>query len=215
MNEKQLLEIVAEQYHREGYTIHLRPNMEQLPDFLKDEGVDMVAEKGTERIAIQVRSREQLYDVKPIQDKVAAQPGWRYEIIVLPQEISGEVPQNGKRNDPQFTATLMQEAENLLNAGALRAAFIIAWSAVEAAMREIAFREKIETEKVTPRFILKSLYSGGIVSRQDFKKISEYMNLRSEVVHGFEPASLPADAPKFLLDFTRHLLNKQPATTNC
>ncbi len=213
MNEKELLETVAEQYHKEGYTILLHPSRSQLPDFLKDEGVDMLAEKGSEHIAIQVKSREQLYDIKPLKDKMATHSGWRYEIVVFPQELSEQVPRNGKRNDPQFTITLMQEAESLLNAGALRAAFIIAWSAVEAVMREIALREKIDMEKVTPSFILKSLYSGGIVSRQDFGKLSEYMNLRSEVVHGFEPTSLPADAPKFLLDFARRLQREQPAAT--
>ena len=42
-------------------------------------------------------------------------------------------------------------------------------------------------------------------------KISEYLTLRGEVVHGFEPAILPADAPKFLLDFARRLQSEQPA----
>ena len=90
-------------------------------------------------------------------------------------------------------------------------AVIMAWSALEAAMRETAFRENIEIDNVTARFILESLYSSGIVSRQDFDKISEYLTLRGEVVHGFEPANLPADAPKFLLDFARRLQSEQPA----
>src|SRR5437773_8696127 len=114
MNENELLEAAAEEYRKEGYTVHLRPSPNQLPDFLRDEGIHMVAEKGTERIAIQVRSREQLYDIKPMRDKVTAQPGWGYDIVVLPREPSEEIPRNGERHDPQFTATLIEEAENLL-----------------------------------------------------------------------------------------------------
>jgi uncharacterized protein YutE (UPF0331/DUF86 family) len=214
MNENELLETAAEEYRKEGYTVHIHPSPNQLPDFLRDEGIDMVAEKGSERIAIQVKSREQLYTIMPMKEKVDGQPGWGYDIVVLPRELSEEIPQNGKRTDPQFTATLIEEAETLLRAGAVRAAFVIAWSAVEAVMREIASRENIEIEKVTPRFILKSLYSVGIVSRQDFDKLSETMNLRSEVVHGFEPAHLPVDVPKFLLDFARRLQSEQPAKAN-
>jgi REase_AHJR-like len=207
MSERDLFESIAEQYRKEGYTVHLEPSPGQLPDFLKDEGIDLVAEKGTEHIAIQVKRREQLYDVKPIKDKVSAQPGWSYEIIVYPQETLGDSPRNGKRQDPRFTGTLIEEAENLLKGGAQRAAFIIAWSAVEAAMRQIALRQRIAAENVTPGFIVKSLYSAGIVSREDFDKLTEYLSVRNEVIHGFEPANLPADAPRYLLDFAQRLLS--------
>src|SRR5205823_11419740 len=131
---------------------------------------------------------------------------------VYPQE-TGEIPQNGKRQDPRFTASLIEEGENLLNAGSIRAAFIIACSALEAAMRETAFHEKIEAENVSPRFIVKSLYSGGLVSREDFEKIGEYMSLRNDLVHGFEATGISADAPQYLLDVARRLLNEESAKT--
>jgi hypothetical protein len=88
MNENELLETAAEEYRKEGYTVHLHPSPNQLPDFLRDEGIDMVAEKESERIAIQVKSREQLYTITPMKEKVDAQPGWGYDIVVLPRELS-------------------------------------------------------------------------------------------------------------------------------
>lgn len=210
MNQRSLINNVAEQYRNEGYDVSVAPGRDEIPESLRDQGVDLIARKGAESVAVQVKDRGQLYDLKP-DEQPRLPPGWRFDLVVSPANGADDFPRNGKKTEPAYTMSLVDEVEQLLPIGALRAAILIAWSAAESAMREVARRERIETEQATPRFLLKSLYTNGLISREDFERVGEYMALRNEVVHGFPPENLTADAPRSLTDFARRLLSEEPS----
>src|SRR5688572_16504258 len=110
MSENELLATIADEYRSQGYDILLGPTRDQLPDFLKDEGADVIASKGAEHVAVQVKRRDQLYDLRPTAEEP---PGWRVDLIVYPPNRSDELPRNGAQETPEYTALLIDEAENL------------------------------------------------------------------------------------------------------
>src|SRR6266436_6490686 len=136
MNEQEMLEKVAQEYREEGYDVVVQPSRDLLPEFLVDGTVDLIAQKGEEHVAVQVKGRRQLYDLQPPPIKVAVGSGWRFDIVVYPPDASEEVPPNGNDQGTGYANTLIEEAEQLLHPGTLRAALLLGWSAVEASMRE-------------------------------------------------------------------------------
>ena len=212
MSEVQVLEKVAEQYRKEGYDVVVRPNKDDLPDFLKQEEIDLVAQKGSTQIAIQVKTREQLYDINAAQalvpkfTRIGSRNGWSFDLVVFPSRSSEGLPRNGAAQGPDYAKSIIAEADALIQSGALRGGLVLAWSAAEAAMRDAARRENIEIEDQTPRFLIKSLYANGVVSREQYDRLGEYLALRNGVIHGFQPSPFGPEAVAFLLDFAKQLL---------
>ena len=204
MSKQKLIQQVADKYRREGFDVILTSDDDQLPDFLKGQEVDLIGRKGGESVAIQVKGRDELYDIPAFAETMHAQPGWSFDLVVYPPE-GDEFPRDEAHTAPEYTSALIAEAEQLSSQGAVNAALVIAWSATEAAMREAAQREGIELDKLTPRFVLKTLHADGVITREECKQASEYLDLRNQVVHGFRPAVLPDEAPRFLLDLAKRL----------
>src|SRR5437016_4443038 len=78
---------VAEGYRLEGYAVTLRPEGAQLPAFPAAFHPDMIATKGNANVLVQVKeSREDLQqdpDVSRMAEVINAQPGWRFDLVVL------------------------------------------------------------------------------------------------------------------------------------
>jgi hypothetical protein len=206
MNQREALEKVAEQYRGEGYDV-VEPSAADLPSFLVGRGVDLIARRGDERVAIHVKSRGQLYDLWASEQAAgqAGADGWRFDLVVYPPATE-DVALNGAGGGVEYADTLIEEAERLLGLPSLRAAFLIAWSAAEAAMREVARREAIPLDAETPQFLVKTLYTNGILSREEYDRLQQGLGLRTSIAHGVPPDRLdPADT-RFLVDFARHLL---------
>jgi hypothetical protein len=204
MSKRTLLRQVAQKYRDEGFNVVLAPKRDDLPAFLHGQDVDLIARKDEEQVAVRVKRRDELYDIPAFAETVNAQPGWSFDLVVYPPD-GDEFPRNGTAQAPEYTTSLIAEADRLMNQGTAKAALVIAWAAAEAAMREAARREGIELEKLTPRFVLKRLQTEGLVSGDEYKTATDYLELRNEVVHGFQPSELPPDATQFLLDLARRL----------
>src|SRR5437762_608058 len=105
---------------------------------------------------------------------------------------------------------LAEEASRALAVGVTRASFVIAWAAVEATMRAAARREGIAIDRELPLFVLKTLYSNGIISREDYDRVEHCFHVRNALVHGFAPPNFEATDVEFLLDFAKRLLSPEP-----
>src|SRR4051794_3094551 len=84
MDETKYLGIVAEQYRSEGYEVVVRPGRDQLPESLAGFALDLIARRGKETVAVEVKRRDQLYDVGEHSELVRALPDWNYDLVVLP-----------------------------------------------------------------------------------------------------------------------------------
>jgi hypothetical protein len=208
------LEGVAEMYRKEGYEVTVSPAEELLPKFLANEDIGLVAKKGSENVAVQIRARGEAYDLQPDLYRFAEQQGWRLDVVVYPPNTIDDLPRNGASVRSGYVQELIQESEKLIRERVPRAAVVISWSAVEAAMREAAQREGVEPDRPFPRDLLKSLYSNGVISREDYTRSMESMEIRNQVVHGFAPENLSLETSEYLADFAARLIGELSADPN-
>src|SRR5205823_14640426 len=115
---------------------------------------------------------------------------------------------------PEYIESLLAEAQRLLDLGQPRAAFLIAWSAVESTMRTAARREDLDIEEGVPRFVLTTLYSNGPISYEDYDRVRRSLNDRNRLVHGLPVDRLEPDEVRFLIEFARQLLCDAPAPSD-
>src|SRR6266478_4600144 len=142
MTEKELhdrkLEEAANSYRTKGYRVVVEPAPQQLPDFLAGMEPDIVATKPDDRVIIEVKNKRALRssDIhRRIADRIANQPGWRFELILFSSE--GDIPsieEFSSLNETEIEG-LVQEAKSTLDP---KIAFMIAWVAAEAALRLVA-----------------------------------------------------------------------------
>ena len=214
MTELDYIKKLASEYEQEGYLVTLRPAPTELPTDLVDRGVDLVARRGSETVAVQVKRRDELYDLADVgrlADQVRAASGWQLDVVVMPAE--GDESPQGTESDPERIQALVAEAEVGLQSGAVRSAFLVAWAASEAAMRAAARRGGLVIDRAPPSTVLVSLYSNGIVSREEYDRGQRYSRVRNALAHGYEPpAFAPADV-RYLLDFSQRLLSPEAVGT--
>jgi hypothetical protein len=213
MEEREFLQKIRKDYEKEGYSVITHPDRDHLPQCLGELGIDLLARRGEEAVVVQVKSRTQLYDLDDLRrlaELVRQEPGWRFDLVVFPPEGGIEVPEDGAELGADQIHSLADEASRALDLGVVRASFLIGWAAIEAAMREAARREGIPIGREAPLFVLKSLYSNGIISREDYDRVEHCFHVRNALVHGFAPPKLESADIEFLLEFARRLLSHEP-----
>ena len=191
MTKDEILEQVANRYRAEGYRVTVAAGRGVLPIEIYDlrDHVDLIAQKDGEYVAIEVKRRDQLYEISPL-DMAVKQllPGWSYDLVVYPPGGVDDIPLEDGEPDPEYVESLLSEAQQLLDFGKPRAAFLVAWSAIESTMRTAARHEKLNIEEGIPRFVLKTLYSNGVISYEDYVRLRRCLDQRNRLVHG-----LPVD----------------------
>lgn len=211
MTERELLEQAAERYRRNGYEVIVNPSGTDLPTFLANAELDLIARKGKDRVAVQVKKRDELHDIGPIVERVNAEPGWSYDLVLSPRPSDDDPPADATEPGVDYIESLLAETDRLLGAEGVRGAFLIAWSAAEAAMRESARREGIQVNGDPPRSVAESLCTYGVVSQEDYRRVKSCLATRAALAHGMRPSKLEADDIRFLTEFARHLLSGEPA----
>jgi hypothetical protein len=138
----------------------VRPQRHELPTFLADFTIDLLAQHEKDNIIIEVKTRSDLPgdSALPVlagilQDK----PDWRLELIMtnpkakLPSE-EGIEPLSRK----EVTDRLNQVEE--LQQSHQTAAMLLAWSAAEVALRLTAEQNDIKLKEQSPNYIVKQLF---------------------------------------------------------
>lgn len=94
---------------------------------------------------------------------------------------------------------MLAVARELLLAGDHAAALVIAWTAIEAQLRDATQAEGIpEALTLRPIPLLKQAFADGLLSRADFASLIVAANARTAVVHGFRPPDTPTTARRAL-----------------
>ena len=212
MTKNEILKQVADRYRSEGYRVMLASETNLLPSGLSGlpGQIDLVAEKGGKYAAIEVKRRDQLYEVGPLAAGVKALPNWDYDLVVYPPDGVDDIPLEDGEPAPEYVESLLAEARRSLDLGQPRGAFLVAWSATETAMRKAARREEVDIEEGAPRFVLTTLNSNGVLSDEDYERLRLCLNKRNRLVHGLPVDNLePADI-EFMIESARHLLCEEP-----
>jgi hypothetical protein len=182
--ERRLLASVASEYENMGYTVKLQPALDELPEFLVGFQPDLIATGKTESVAVEVKSRKEFQNEQAVGAMEAAlrnRPGWRFELI-----IDGLDTEGGPLPGESQIRTSIEEANELLEKGHLVAALLLSWAATEGILRLLATREDVDLESQAPGYLIKRLYTLGLLGREQYRILDEALRLRSQAAHGFQ-----------------------------
>ncbi|QSJ15793.1 hypothetical protein JYQ62_28945 [Nostoc sp. UHCC 0702] len=134
------------------------------------------------------------------------QSGWRFELVVTNPTNPAVVEDNAQILLPleiNERIRLVRELSDKYQAAAL----ILAWSAVEAALRLVGQEQGLELAKKPSLLIIKELYSLGVISQEDYEILEEGLQSRNLIVHGFRETKPTLKLVDNLIETTEKLLN--------
>lgn len=186
---QRLLEVAREYRHR-GYDVTIEPKSEQLPGFLAHFRIDMLAHSAEENVIVEVRTQESLADA-PELDAIAQalhdQPSWRFELVVTnPKERSLLQLKDATSLNGRDITYRLREARQLSDQEHGEAALVLAWSATEALLRTIAHEEAIPVRPNNPSQLTKSLFTYGVLDKEQYQILQHAFQARNTVVHGYK-----------------------------
>ena len=118
-----------------------------------------------------------------------------------------ESPDGAKSYKGEEIPQRIAQAERVLEAGFAEAAFVLAWSATEAALRGMIEEEGVSVKRITTsEYVLKLAINHGAISRDDYKHLAGMMEYSNAIAHGFSVDELGADLVIDLIRTTRHFL---------
>ena len=187
--EHQRLLEVAREYRKQGYNVIVEPDRNQLPGFLVPFRPDMIAYGEKENVVVEVRMQDTLTDLpklNAIAEAVQDQPMWRFELVVTnPRSRDFKVLKDASVLVHRDIRSRLQEAHQLAAQEHGEAALLLTWSAIEALLRRIAQEERIMVAQSGPFPLMKSLFSYGLLDKEQFDILQQGLQIRNTVAHGF------------------------------
>src|SRR5437764_850914 len=169
--ERRRLREVAREYAGQGYKVRLHPGEADLPRFLSSFRPALIAYGPDENVVAEVKSKSTLSEseyLAAFASAAADMPGWRLDLVVTNPKHAPVVDNGAEELDQAEVEARIKAVRELWAVHQEDAAILLAWSAIEAAMRLVAKRESIELENDQPAFVLKKLFSLGLLGREDF-----------------------------------------------
>jgi hypothetical protein len=196
---------IAQSYRERGYRVLIQPGEEQLPEFLRPFHPDVVAEGAEESVVVAIKSpaRPRAAEYwERLARSTREHPGWRFELVLeggtglprLPSLDQGEIEER------------LTEAQELVRLGKSTAALLTAWAAVEAALRLAAERSGTELPDYRPMTVIARLYMDGILGRDEYEELIQYLKLRNGAAHGFREDPVGPDHVDRLRQLVTELL---------
>jgi hypothetical protein len=214
-SEVQTIEQVAGEYQRAGYDVVIRPDREQLPNALRAFQPDLLAKSAEETVVIEVKSRRELVSERQIAslaETIQSLKGWRLEVRVL------EVPRY--RREQAVLPMSVDEASHRLESATLLlsrkdygSALVLAWSAFEAALRQLSWQADIAVAPWNAPRALKQLFSIGALSRSDYDLFMRGLEARNHVVHGGTAPRQADSLVRTVVSTVRRLLSEASPET--
>ena len=202
----------AEEYRGKGYEVVLEAPLDFLPGFT----ADLLVRKGDEVKVIEVKSRPALAAdprIGELARRIESMPGWTFELLLVSEPEKLDTPVGARSFANENIAQRFEEAERALKAGLPEAAFLLAWSALEAAIRVVFAEQGVTESGVTgPHFVLSQAVIHGVISREEYKTLKEMMNYRNAIVHGFSLSDFRAEMVIDLIASGRRIIAAASAT---
>ena len=154
ISEYLLTQKTAEEYRSMGYEVIVEASLDFLPGFT----ADLLVWKGDEVKVIEVKSRPSLAadpKVSELARIIESKPGWTFELLLVSEPEKLDSPEGARSFESESIVHRFEEAEKALQAGFPEAAFLLAWSAHEAAIREMIAEQGVADSTITgPGYVL-------------------------------------------------------------
>jgi uncharacterized protein YutE (UPF0331/DUF86 family) len=200
----QFLEGLRSQYEERGYEFVIHPSKLDLPPFLSSYQPDAIARKSGHNIAIEVRSRGRSTDQQKLQSirkLFEGHPDWQFTVA-----YSGSDLQYGNILPVMDKVSILDralETKELARTGHLRAAFVTAWSVLEAGLNSVL--PEADKRPRTPGTVVQTLAMNGYITQEVEQRLRQLIQLRNRIVHGdlrAEPTEADVDLLLSALDST-------------
>ncbi len=206
------LEQVAEKYVAEGYEVLVNPDPSQLPGFASGFAPEILARKGNEGVLVKVKNDRGDVQKDPSVVRMAqvvnSQPGWRFDLVVLGADIGpDEIPSGASEPTLDHIARMLDYAATAAGARDLQSSFVVAWAALEAAMRRTARDNGIALTSYSPQYLVRTLYSNGLLGRQELDRLSGAITIRNAAAHGMAISKLDVGICYYVVSVAHQLLS--------
>ncbi len=203
---------VADKYRCEGYRVMLHPGAGDVPSFAEGQAVDLLAQKGEEKVLVRVKAnREDLRDdqgLLRLAELVDQQPEWRLDLVVLNRDAPAyQVAPDATEPPLEQIEQSLAHAEQVSVAGELQLSCVLSWAALEAAMRRTARAAGIGVKDASPSYLLRALYAEGFLYKQEFDRLDDVMKIRNAIVHGMMLPAISPTIPQDVASVARRLLS--------
>jgi len=205
------LQEVARRYREEGYAVIPHPRGDDVPPFADGFPLDLVATRGEEGVVVVVKTnRVDLASdprVMSLANAIDERPGWRMDLVVLGGVTAIErAAQDASEPSDEQLAEILKTADAMADNGASAYASVVAWSGLEAAIRRVSERGK-GSARMSPKELLRALYSDGILGREQFQRLREADEIRTQVVHGLVPTPVDPALVRHVTAAARYLVD--------
>lgn len=207
---KNYIEKKAAEYRSRGYEVEEDCPLEFLPGFR----ADMVVHKDGESKVIEIRPRiisassSQMTELAEI---LYDKPGWSYELLLVGEPEKLDSPEGAQSFAREEILQRLDETKKALKHGMSEAAFLLVWSAFEAATRELIAAEGVSIARVTKTgHVLDQAIYHGVISREDYEFLADMRKYRNAIAHGFEVNGFKDEKVRELIDFVLRLLDSEP-----
>lgn len=184
--ESEMERAAAAMLAKDGYQVETNPDLKCLPFDLRGYRPDLIATRDDEKLIVEVKGsvlRASIDRYKEIAELVSSYPGWRF-VLVTPDDIS-DVGASRILGWEQIIKRRLGAAR-LLETGQTSAAFLLLWTALEAAMRRQARESQDPAERLPVSSLVKHLYSSGELSMEQYDRANRHLRTRNQVAHGYE-----------------------------
>jgi hypothetical protein len=179
-------------YERRGYSVRLQPSGTDLPDFLRGAHPDLIAERDSQHILAEIKIPKRIRRVgywQWLDDVIKSHPGWRLDVILPgPDELVSS-------SHTEVTADGIIEYVGRLGAleakGETNAAFLLAWTVFEAAMRIAINRDGLKPQSTAPSALVTLALDEGYIDYDEYDRLMVALDERNRILHGisFEPVN--------------------------
>ena len=201
--ENHLRRKTAEDYRAKGYDVSFDAPL----DFLPGCSADLLARKDDEIRVVTVRTRSSLA-VSPEVDELArtieAMPGWNFDLLLVAEPERLDSPEGARSFERERILERIEEAETVLKEGHAESAFLLAWSACEAAVRQLLAGQDVPSEGIkTASYTFEQAVYLGVISRDEYHQLSSLQKHRNAIAHGYSHEGFDDAVVRQMIDTAR------------
>ncbi len=207
-NQLSLWDALRTHFEARGYRFTKEPDPATLPEFLKGRHLDAVAEKPGDNVIIELKTRRSRAGDILAQDlRDRLEPGWSLQVIYAADQ-ERENPVVPVVNTASFNREI-DEIERLIAGNHWRAAFVLTWSLLEAAVHRLRGTAPFREMGQLVQFIAMQ----GVINTIEERRLRDLVRLRSVVVHGGLDARVGRDDVTFVRDIALRVSEYDPNVT--
>ena len=208
--QKNYIEKKAAEYRSRGYEVEENCPLDFLPGFR----ADLVVRKNGEAKVIEVRFRTSLAGSPQIEELARIlhdKPGWSFELMLVGEPERLDSPEGVQSFAREEILQRLDETKKAFDHGLSEAAFLLVWSAFEAATRELIAAEGVSIARVTKTgHVLDQAVHHGVISREDYDYLANMRRYRNAIAHGFDVSDFNDEKVTELIAVVRRLLDSEP-----